>query len=92
MTCGVGSRPLLRIILRGAKIEADVLACAPGFADARKHQDFRLPVGRHPVDDLFHFIVELGAHGIALIGAIQRDEGDAALALHQHVLVLLFGH
>ena len=87
---GLGA--LLGVVLLAAEVKPQVLARAPGFAFAAEDQHLGLFVRREPFERIVHVVMELGAHGVALLRTVEHQEGDAAFAVDADVVIFLVGH
>src|SRR5258708_27336993 len=71
----------LGIVFVAAEIELDVLTGRKGIAGSRHDDDFGGVLRFQFVQRLAHFAMQLRAHRIALLGAVEDDEGDAPISL-----------
>jgi hypothetical protein len=82
-------RALDRLVVEVAEEQLEVLAGAPGIAGAGEHQHPHLRFVLELVEDVAHLEMQLRAHRIALVRPVERDPGDAILALDLHGFVAL---
>ena len=76
---GAGAR--LGVAFGAAEIELEILAGAEIAAGAGDDDDAGLVVLFGPVERVAHVEVQLRAHGVALLGTVENDERDGAVAL-----------
>ena len=74
-----------------AEEQANVLARAPRIARAGENEDIGLGIVGKLVQRRIHVAMELRAHGVALFGPVQDNEGDAVLLLDEDRLVFAVG-
>ncbi len=69
------------IVFVTAEIELDVLPGRKGIARTGHDDDLRLVLRFQFVQRLAHFAMQLRAHRVAFLRAVEDDEGDAPISL-----------
>jgi hypothetical protein len=69
-----------------AEVFLQVHAGSPRIAGAGQHQHAGVDVEFQRFEHLDHLGVERWAHRVTLLGAVERDPGDALVHLHVHGL------
>ncbi len=81
-----------RVLLQLAEEFLQVLPGAEVAAFAAHHDDAHVLVDLEPRQRVVHVVVQLRAHGVALVGAVEKYPGDAVVDAHLDELVFVLGH
>ncbi|MDT4865755.1 hypothetical protein FQZ97_1005780 [compost metagenome] len=85
--------PAVETHLTGRRVHAllharDIAPCAETLAGASEHQGTDRLVGGHRFERVDEFRAHVVAHGVALVGAVQRERGDAVVRLQFNQVVV----